>query len=261
MEADLVPEAAADVVRDEAQLVDPGAECRRHPDRADPGHLVVARERPLARALVVLDERARALERGRGEAVEVELVDLHDVICLGERRVDVTPVEDARPDDVRAGLVVEDDLVLQRLRGVDEDGQRVVLDLDQLRCVARELACRGADGGDGLAHVPHAPDRERVVLDVPAGLDGHLEERIRVDRDLVAGDRPVDALELERLRDVDRDDLRVARTASGRSGRSPSRDGARRRRTCPGPGRAAGPPCAGSTARRSPSRVSCRAAR
>ena len=209
VQADLVAEAAADVVRDEAELVDPRAERGRHPDRAHARHLVVARERPLAGALVVLDERARALERRRREAVEVELVDLHDVVGLGERRVDVTPVEDARPDDVRAGVVVEDDLVLQRLLGVDEHGKLVVLDLDQLGGVARELARRCADGGDRLAHVPHAAHRERVVLDVPARLDGHLEERVRVDRDLVARDRPVHAVELERLRDVDRDDLRV----------------------------------------------------
>ena len=209
VEADLVSEAASDVVRDEAELVDPRAERRRHPDRPDAGHLVVARERPLARALVVLDERTGAFERRRREAVEVEPVDLHDVIRLGERGVDVAPVEDTRPHDVRAGVVVEHDLVLQRLLRVDQHRQRVVLDLDQLGRVARELASRRADRRDRLAHVAHAPDRQRVVLDVPARLDGHLEERVRVDRDLVAGDRPVDAFELERLRDVDRDDLRV----------------------------------------------------
>ena len=141
--------------------------------------------------------------------MEVELVDLHDVIGLGERRVDVPPVEDTRPDDVRAGVVVEDDLVLQRFLGVDEHGQLVVLDLDQLGSVARELARRCGDRSDRLAHVPNAAHRERVVLDVPARLDGHLEERVRVDRDLVARERPVHAVELERLRDVDRDDLRV----------------------------------------------------
>ena len=43
VQADLVAEAAADVVRDEAELVDAGAQRRRHPDRADPRHLVVAR--------------------------------------------------------------------------------------------------------------------------------------------------------------------------------------------------------------------------
>ncbi len=209
VQADLVAEAAADVLRDETELVDPRAQCGRHPDRADAGHLVIAVERPLAGALVVLDERAGALERRRREAVEVELVDLHDVVGLGERGVDVAPVEDARPDDVRAGVVVEDHLVLQRLRRVDENRQLVVLDLDELGRVARQLPRRGADRGDGLAHVPHATDRERVVLDVPARLHGHLEERIGVDRDLVAGDGSVDAVELERLRDVDRDDLRV----------------------------------------------------
>ena len=209
VEADLVAEAAADVLRDEPELVDPRAQRRRHPDRADAGHLVVAVERPLRGALVVLHERARALERRRREAVEVELVDLHDVVGLGERGVDVAPVEDARPDDVRAGVVVEDHLVLQRLLRVDEDRELVVLDLDELGSIARELARRRAHGCDRLAHVPHATDRERVVLDVPARLDGHLEEGIGVDRDLVAGDRAVHALELERPGDVDRDDLRV----------------------------------------------------
>ena len=104
---------------------------------------------------------------------------------------------------------MEHRLVLERLLGVDEDGQRVVVDLDQVGRVARELTRRRADGGDRLAHVSHPAHGERVVLDVPAGLHGHLEERVRVDRDLVARDRPVDAVELERFRDVDGDDARV----------------------------------------------------
>jgi hypothetical protein len=65
VQADLVAERAADVLGDEAELVDPDAKRGRHPDRADAGHLVVAVHRPLAGAAVVLDERARALERGR----------------------------------------------------------------------------------------------------------------------------------------------------------------------------------------------------
>ena len=209
VQADLVAEATADVLRDEPELVDARPQRRRHPDRADARHLVVAVERPLRGALVVLDERAGTFERRRREAVEVELVDLHDVVGLGERGVDVPPVEDARPDDVRTGVVVEHDLVLQRLLRIDENGQLVVLDLDQFGGVARQLARRRAHGCDRLAHVPHATDRERVVLDVPARLDRHLEERIRVNRDLVAGDRPVNAVELEGSGDVDRDDLRV----------------------------------------------------
>ena len=118
-------------------------------------------QRPLARALVVLDEGARALERRRGEAVEVQALDLHDVVGLGERGVDVAPVEDPRPDDVRARVVVEHGLVLQRLLGVDEDRQLVVHDLDQVGGVARELA-RSRRTRRRPARPCAAPDRPRA---------------------------------------------------------------------------------------------------
>jgi hypothetical protein len=104
---------------------------------------------------------------------------------------------------------VQDRLVLDRLACIDEHVERLVLDLDEVGRVACELAGRSGDRGDGLAHEPRPADRQRVVLDVRARRRRHLEERIRVDRDLVAGDRSVDALERERRRDVDRDDLRV----------------------------------------------------
>ena len=87
--------------------------------------------------------------------------------------------------------------------------ERLVLDLDQLGGVARQLAGGGADGGDRLAHEAHLADRERVVLDVRARRRRHLEEGVGLDRDLVARERPVDAVEGERAGDVDRDDLRV----------------------------------------------------
>ena len=48
-------------------------------------------------------------------------------------------------------LVVEDDLVPERLLAVDDDRQRIVLDLDELGRVARELAGLGDDDRDGLA--------------------------------------------------------------------------------------------------------------
>ena len=104
---DLVAEAAADVLRDDAQLVEPDAHRRAHHDRREAGELVVRVHRPLARAAVVLDERAVALERRRVEAVEVELVDRDDVVGLGERRVDVAPLPDARVREVAAALLVE----------------------------------------------------------------------------------------------------------------------------------------------------------
>ena len=83
---DLVAEPAADVLGDEAELVDPAADRGRHHDRGEAGELVVREDRPLPGAAVVLDERAVALERGRVEAVEVQLGDLHDVVGLRERR-------------------------------------------------------------------------------------------------------------------------------------------------------------------------------
>ena len=126
---DLVAEAAADVLGDDAQLVGADAHRRRHHDHREPGELVVRRDRPLAGAAVELDERAVELERGRVEAVEVELGDRHDVVGLGERRVDVSPLPDARVGHVAAAFLVEDGrAVLERLPGVDDDVERLVVD-------------------------------------------------------------------------------------------------------------------------------------
>ena len=221
---DLVAEAAADVLGDEAELVERHAQRRPHPDRGDAGHLVVAVQRELAGAAVVLDERGRALERRRREPVEVELLDLHDLVRGLQRAVDVAPVERARPDDVRARVLVEDRrAVVLRRAGVDEHVERLVLDLDEVGGVAGELARLGDHGDDRLADVADAADGERVVLDLVPRRGRQLEERVGQLGDLVRRQRPVDALERLGGGDVDRDDLRVARTASGRSGRSPSR--------------------------------------
>ena len=209
MKRDLVAEAAADVLADEAQLVDADTQRRCHPDRADAGHLVVAVDRPLPRAAVELDEAAGALERCGRKAVEVQPLDAHDMVGVGERSVEVAPVEHSRPDGVRAGIFVEDDLVLQRLLAVEHVRHRVVVDLDQLGSVPRELAGPRDDRRDGVADVAHAADGERVVLDVRPGGRRKLEERIGEDRDLVARERSVDTVELERLRDVDRLDAGV----------------------------------------------------
>ena len=92
MRRDLVAEAAADVLRDEAELVEPHLHRRPHHDRGEAGELVVRVDRPLLDAAVELDERAVALERRRVEAVEVELVDLDHAVRLGERGVEVAPL-------------------------------------------------------------------------------------------------------------------------------------------------------------------------
>jgi len=104
---------------------------------------------------------------------------------------------------------MEDRLVAQCVLGCGERRQRLVLHLDELGRVARELARRGDDRRDRFADVAHAADGERVVLDVGAGLHGQLEERIRENRDLVAGQCAVHAAQLDGLRHVDGHDLRV----------------------------------------------------
>jgi hypothetical protein len=93
--------------------------------------------------------------------------------------------------------------------GVDDDLERLVLDLDQVGGVSRELSGRGHDRDDRLADVSDAPDRERVVLDLVPRRGRQLEERIGQLCDLVRRQRPVDARERLGRRDVDRDDLRV----------------------------------------------------
>ncbi len=140
----------------------------------------------------------------------MELVDLDHLVGLGDRAVEVAPIEDARPDDVGAGLLVEHRRIgALRLARIDEDVQRLVFDLDELGSVARELARGRDDRCDRLADEPRLAHREGVVLDVGAGRRRELEERVGEDRDLVARQRPVDVPELERLRDVDAEDLRV----------------------------------------------------
>src|SRR5919201_3702477 len=187
MERDLVAEAAADVLADEPELVEPDPERRRHPDRADARHLVVPVDRPLAGAAVVLYEAAGALEGRRREAVEVEPLDPNDVVCLRERGIEVAPVEDARPDDVRARLLVENDLVLQRLLALEHRPERLVLDLNELRGVAGELAGARDHRRHRVADVAGGFDGERGVLYLGAGWRRQLEEGVGEDRDLVAG--------------------------------------------------------------------------
>ena len=86
---DLAAEAAADVRRDDAQLVLGNAEHEGRQDEAQ--HVRVLRGRPervVAGALVVL-RRRRARLHGVGDQAVVDEVDLGDVRGLGERRIDI----------------------------------------------------------------------------------------------------------------------------------------------------------------------------
>ena len=60
---------------------------------------------------------------------------------------------------VRARGLVDEDLVLQRLLGIDDGGQRVVVDEDELGRVLALVALLGDDGDDGLADEAHRAGR------------------------------------------------------------------------------------------------------
>ena len=210
MGRDLVAEASADVLRDDAELVESDSHRRPHHDRGETRELVVRVQRPLAGTAVVLDERAVAFEGRRVEPVEVQLTDRDDVVRLRERRVDVAPLPDAGVREIAAAVLVEHRCaVLQRDARVDDDIERLVVDQHQFCRIARELAALGDDRHDCLTDVADLADRECVVLHVPAGRRRDLEEGVRQDRHLVAGQRPVHAGQLEGRRDVDRLDPRM----------------------------------------------------
>ncbi len=192
----------------------PDAERWTHHDRREARELVVAVDRPLARAAVVLDQCRVALERGGVEAIEVQLVDADDVVGLRERGVDVAPLVDAAPALVAADLVVQDRRAgIGRGACVDDRAELLVLDLDELGGVARELARRRDDRGDRIADEPCLADREGVVLEIAAWRGRDLEEGLGQDRDLVARERSDDTRRLEGRGHVDRDDpgVRVRR--------------------------------------------------
>ena len=209
VEADLVSEAAADVCRDEAQLVDADAQRGRHPDRADARHLVVAvsvhcrfpcRTRRAPRRTRAASTRSGGSGASRSSR--------RDPPRRGPRRR--RPSRRTPDQTIRACVVMQDGLVLQGVLSVDEDGELLVLHLDQLGRVARARAWLHRRPQPARPCGAPCRPRARVVLDRAPWRRRHLEERVGLDRDLVAGDRPVDALERKGCGDVDRDDPRCA---------------------------------------------------
>ena len=139
VEVDLRAEAAADVGRDHAHLVLGQAEHeRRHQQPLDVRVLVRDVERVAVVGAAVRRDRGARLDRVRDQPV-VDDVELRDVRGLGERGVDRRLVAE-RP---RVALVARRAVVdlrrarLQRVDAVDDRGQHVVVDVDQLGGVLR----------------------------------------------------------------------------------------------------------------------------
>ena len=162
--------------------------------------------------VAVIGARVGRVRRARLDGIRhqavVDEVELRHVRRLGKCCVDRALIAE-RPDV--AGVVRRNIMDwlritrrLLRLGGADHRWQCLIVDFDQLGCIARQFAGATGDGGDRVADVAHAPHRECVVLDVRPRRGRKLEERVCEDRDLVARERSVDTVELERLRDVDR---------------------------------------------------------
>ena len=160
----------------------------------------------------VLGDAAARLHRGAGGAVVDDPL-LDDDVGVGERLLDV-PAAAHRPlvGLVRAERRVDEDLVLQRLLDVDDDGQRLVLDLDVGGGVDDDVLVVADDERDGVADVADAVAGDRPALrglDLDAGRrPGHRQRREQVAH-VVAGVDGLDAGARERGRRVDRDDVRV----------------------------------------------------
>ena len=124
---------------------------------------------------------------------------------LGRSRVAALPVVDA----VRrlAFLVVADEhrAVLQRLLRRRDDGQDVVVDVDELECVLGDVRVGGDDCRDFLALESHFVGREHRLRVTRQGR--HPREVVL--REQLTGDHRDDSVERGRRRRVDALDARV----------------------------------------------------
>ena len=166
--ADLVAEAAADIGRDDVDLVLGDLRDQRRHRADDVRRLEGAPHRQLALDLVEGGDALAGLERaGMDALIGDQLLDRH--FRLLEGRVRRLLVAHLPGEDVvvvlalavgAVGLVL--DVFAQdrrarrhRLEGIDEHRQLLVLDLDQLGRVGRDIAVLGDDEGDFLVLVQH----------------------------------------------------------------------------------------------------------
>ena len=206
----LVAEAAADVVAHDADHV-----------LGEPGDVRVDRAVRVRRLVAVVDVELAGLRVEVGDdparlqrrrvAARVDDVAADDRVGLGERLVGGVLVAGlpGRAGEVvaLAGLVVADQrrVVVERLAGVDHRGQRLVLDVDQRqRVVGRVLVGRDHER-DLLALEADLVAREHGLRVVGDRRHPRQAERLEV----LGGDHRGDVGVRERLRGVDRDDLRV----------------------------------------------------
>ena len=224
VDEDLRTEAASHVRRDHSQLVLGQSEHERgHQQPVHVGVLGREPESDFAGAGVRARQRRPGLDRVRDQPVVAEAL-LDDPGSAGERLVGGGLVAElpAEADVVARVVVHRGSPGLDRLGSIGYDRQRLVFDLDQLRCVPGDVRRLGDHHRDGLAHVARAIHRQRVVRgnlhvrNQPAHRD-----RLHAGRDQVlARVHGQHALDLRRRGRVNPDDAGVRMRAAheGRGG-------------------------------------------
>ncbi len=213
---DLRAEAAADIGRDDAQLVLRQMQHEGAHQQADGVRILAGgEERVVAGAAVILADIGARLH-GVGHKPVVDEVKARDVLRLGEGGVDRGLVADMPVIAEIARRRVPDARLARPHRVLDRGGgrERLVADSDQLRRFLRLRPGSGDDHRDGIADVADALDGEdrvrrlghgRAVLRLhapAAGQGAHtrgLQIGARIDGDDAGrrlGARRVDALDL-----------------------------------------------------------------
>ena len=210
---DLEPERAADIGRDDADVVLVHRKVPREHGLDHVRHLAGGVDGEPLRALVPVREQRARLQADRGVAAElVGLLDRHRVL-RGEGGVDVAVVDVAPPGEV----VAEPGMQHRRPgaeRGflVDDDGKLLPLHLDKLGRVLGFRPGARADHRHRLALPARPVDRHRVLLGRlhPLEAGQHPRPGRAVLGELGAGHRPDDAGMRRRRSGIDPNDARVA---------------------------------------------------
>ena len=218
IDEDLGAEAAADVRRDDAQLV-----LRRHADERrddEARHMRILRGVPqgeMAGAGIIFTDRGARLDRIRHQPV-VDDVELGDMRGRLERRVGLALVAQLPLID---GVLGRDLVDLRsarrlRLRRIGHRRQHFVIDLDLLGGVLGLRQGLGNHHGDGIADVAGLRLRQRRMRRhlhraAVLGMDHPAADQIAqlVDREIGAGEHRHHARHFTRCRGVDALDARM----------------------------------------------------
>ena len=221
----LQPEASADVERDAAHAR-LGQAQHRGRLAAHPMHDLGRRpDRHRIRARVVRADDAAAFH-GRGRIAMMIKAPLQPVRRARERGFDVALADGEGADQVGVESVVHDrGFRAQCLLRVDDGGERIEIETDQLRGILGRVPALGHDDGDGLADVADLVMREKrllrideFVLDQRRPFARQRKLRVRHRRqerqEVGAGQGTDDAGCGKRLRQMHAADARVGNRAS-----------------------------------------------